>query len=223
MKKLILLLFLTLFIAFAVFFFSFSSDSEDDGCLVVFNAVEGDPSFDDIKFFEEDDSARCSRENTLILKTPDGSDSLLKAEPIVRKMKNIKFFAAPLIPERKNDDPAVAAVSEQQTKEDHDSADNAAVLYTPDKSVDFAVYSLYNDPLCLPEDFDDAVLKVQNTEINLILSGKYDVPAGKIVRPELRVIDSAKRPEMTVIVFSVIRSSKGWKKVVIRTFNRRVL
>ena len=222
-KKLILALFSVAFIAFAVFFFSFSAFSENDGCVVVLNSFKDGITFDDLVFKESDNAEKCSKDNTLILNTLEGNAALDLVKPLTKKIGGISFFVSTVIPEKRAEDPAIT-LSEQHS-DDKKAPENDPIGKTavsPGKESDFIIYYLYNDPDFSKEELDDALLNVQKNEVNLILTGNYSDTKGKNLRPQLLFLESRKQPELSVIVFSVLRLDDGEKRVVIRSLNRRI-
>lgn len=224
-KKLILIVFLIPVVAFAVFFFSFSSFSEDDGCVVVLNSFKSGVTFDDLVFTSEDNAEKCNKYNTLVLNTYNDKSVLKFAQPLKIKMDNISFFVSAAVPEKRADDPAIA-LSEVYSEEVRPSGQgNQENLRThfPDKETDFAIYYLYNDPASSSEELDDALLDVQEKEVDLILTGKYSAPKKNILRPNLVFLENSKTPELSVLVFSVMRFDSGEKQVIVRSFHKRSL
>ena len=222
-KKLILALFSVVFVASAVFFFSFSAFSEDEGCVVVLNSFKSGLSFDDLVFKEVDNAEKCNKNNTLILYTLEGKETLDFVKPLTKKLGGISFFVSTVIPEKRAEDPAVAFAEQHydETKAKETDIIEKTVVPAPGKETDFTVYYLYNDPDSSKEELDDALLNIQKNEVNLILTGNYSDTKGKNLRPQILFLESGKRPEMSVIVFSVLRLDDGEKKAVIRSFNRR--
>ena len=223
MKKLIPALFLVVAIASAVFFFSFSSFSEDDGCVVILNSFKKGTKFEDLVFTSADHAEKCNTYNTLILNTLDSKDTLNFAEPLKLKKDNVLFFISSIIPEKRAEDPAITFAEHYSDEVRPPSPDHSENIHTgfPDKESDFVIYYLYNDPLCSTEDFDDALLDIQEKDVDLILTGQYSASKNKILRPNLIFLENSKTPELSVLVFSVMRFDGGEKKVLIRSFNRR--
>ena len=225
MKKLILALVLVVVAAFAVFFFSFSSFSEDDGCVVVLNSFKNGVKFDDLVFTTEDRAEKCNKYNTLILNTLDGDGALNFNEPVKTKRGDVSFFVSLIVPERRAEDPALTLSEQYSDESDSSDSGRSRNIHTvfPDKESDFVIYYLYNDPACSAEELDDALLDIQEKEVDLILTGRYSAPGNKILRPNLIFLENAKVPELSVLVFSVMRFDDGGKKVVIRSFHKRTL
>ena len=209
----------------AVFFFSFSSISEDDGCVVLLNSFEEGIVFEDIVFLKSDNAEKCNKNNTLILYTLQGEDALKFVEPMKVKKGKLSFFVSSIIPERRGDD--LPMVHGEQHEEDKKPSQSGSVsnLRTPlpDKTGDFVIYYLYNDPDSSAEELADAFTSIQESEVNLLLTGSYDAPKSAVIRPQLTIFNSSKKPEAAVLVFSVIRLESGEKKVIIRSFNRRFM
>ena len=225
MKKLITALFLVVATVLAVFFFSFSSFSEDDGCVVVLNSFKKGTKFDDLVFKTEDNAEKCNKYNTLVLSTLDGKSALDFVKPVKFKKDSVSFFVSSIVPEKRAEDPA-ATFSEQYSDDTapSDSARSGKIGTSfPDEKSDFVIYYLYNDPGCSAEDLDEALLDVQEKEADLILTGRYPASNNKILRPNLTLLESAEVPELSVLVFSVMRFDGGGKKVLIRSFHRRTL
>ena len=225
MKKLIILPLLILFIALAVFFFSFSTYSEDDGCVVLLNSFKEGIVFDDIVFLETDKAEKCNKNNTLILYTLDGDDVLKFAEPLKVRMGKISFFVSSIIPERRSDDiPLTQGEQRDEDSKPHQTEQKPHFkTHQPDFGSDFVAYYLYNDPESSTEDLEDAFTSIQENRVNLILSGNFEVPRKSMIRPQLQIFPSSKKAEAAVLVFSVIRLESGEKKVIIRSFNRRFI
>ena len=225
MKKLILALVSVVFIFLTVFFLSFSSFSEDDGCVVVLNSFKSGIEFEDLVFTTEDEAGKCNKYNTLILNTLNGESVLKFSEPAVIKKDNIFFFVSSIVPEKRAEDPTVT-FSEQHSEEigpsDHDSSEKMHRRF-PGKESDFVIYYLYNNPLYSAEEIDDALLDVQEKKVNLILTGNYYADKNKNLRPDLTLLENSKTPELSVLVFSVLRLGEGEKKIIIRSFHRRKL
>ena len=221
-KKLILALFSVVFIASAVFFFSFSAYSEDEGCVVVLNSFKSGLSFDDLVFKESDHAEKCNKNNTLILNTLEGKETLEFVKPLTKKLGGISFFVSAVIPEKRAEDPAIT-LSEQHPddKKAAESDLTGKTAVSPDKDSDFVIYYLYNNPDSSKEELDDALLNIQKNAVNLILTGKYSDTKEKNLRPQLLFLESPEKPELSVVVFSVLRLDDGEKKVVIRSFTRR--
>ena len=222
-KKLILALFSVVFIASAVFFFSFSAYSEEDGCVVVLNSLKSGLSFDDLVFKESDNAEKCNKNNTLILYTLDGEKTLEFVKPLTKKLGGISFFVSTVIPEKRAEDPAITF--QEQHPDDKKAAESDLTgkqAVSPDRGSDFVIYYLYNDPESSREELDDALLNVQKNNVNLILTGNYSDTKEKNLRPQLLFLESRKRPELSVVVFSVLRLDDGEKKAVIRSFSRRM-
>jgi hypothetical protein len=224
-KKLIILPLLIPFIALAVFFLSFSSYSEDDGCVVLLNSFKEGIVFDDIVFLEADNAEKCNKNNTLILYTLKGSDVLKFAGPLKVKKDKISFFLSSIVPERHGDDlPMVHGEQrEDDKKPSKDDLPSDLRTHLPDKSSDFVVYYLYNDPESSEEELTDAFTDIQENPVNLILTGTYKAAPASMIRPQLSLFDSSDKPEFGVLVFSVIRLENGDKKVLVRSFNRRFM
>ena len=223
MKKLIIIPLLIPFIVLAVFFLSFSSYSEDDGCVVLLNSFKDGIVFDDIVFLEADKAEKCNRNNTLILYTLKGDDVLKFAEPVKMRRENVSFFVSSIIPEKRADD---IPLSNEQHDDDEKSLQAGQQHFKtslPDPKSDFVIYYLYNDPDSSSEDLDDAFSSIQENRVNLILTGNFDAPKRSIIRPQLEVFHSPGKPEAAVLVFSVIRLEDGEKKVIVRSFNRRFI
>ena len=225
MKKLIILFLLIPFIVLAVFFFSFSTYSEDDGCVVVLNSFKNGVVFGDLGFVEADNAEKCNKNNTLILNTLDGEGVLKLDAPLKAKMDGVSFFVSSIFPEKRAEDPVITHADQHSGRGEVSETEPqpSAGRQLPGRESDFVIYYLYNDPLCSSEEFDDALLAVQEKEVNMILSGKYSVPGSVVIRPQLKVFESVSKPEMGVLVFSVIRLNDGEKKVVVRSFNRRFM
>ena len=223
MKKLIILLLLIPFIVLAVFFFSFSAYSEEDGCVVLLNSFKEGVVFDDIVFLESDNAEKCNKNNTLILYTLEGENALKFVEPMKVKMRQISFFVSSIVPERRGDDIPLthAEQKDEETKPRQTEQREHFKTPLPDPVSDFVVYYLYNDPESSAEDLDDAFTGIQEQHVDLILTGRFEPPLKSIIRPQLRVFASSKRPEAAVLVFSLIRLENGEKKLLIRSFNRR--
>jgi len=224
-KKLIILPLLIPFIVLAVFFLSFSTYSEDDGCVVLLNSFKEGIVFEDIVFLEADKAEKCNKNNTLILYTLKGTDALEFVEPLKIKKDKVSFFVSSIVPERRGDD--LPMVQGEQREEDKKPSDGriSSDLYThlPDKDSDFVVYYLYNDPESSEEELAEAFTGIQENPVNLILTGTYKVTPASMIRPQLELFDSADKPEAAVLVFSVIRLENGDKKVLVRSFNRRFM
>ena len=223
MKKLIILLLLIPFIVLAVFFFSFSTYSEEDGCVVLLNSFKEGIVFEDIVFLEADKAEKCNKNNTLILYTLEGENALRFVEPMKVKMRQISFFVSSIVPERRADDIPLAhgEQREEDTKSRQTEQREHFKTPLPDHGSDFIVYYLYNDPESSAEDLDDAFTGIQENRVDLILTGRFEPPLKSIIRPQLKVFSSSKKAEVAVLVFSVIRLENGEKKVLIRSFNRR--
>ena len=225
MKKLIIIPLLIPFIVLAVFFLSFSSYSEDDGCVVLLNSFKEGIVFEDIVFLKADNAEKCNKNNTLILYTLDGRDALKFVEPLKVKMEKVSFFVSSIVPDRRGDDLPMVQGEQKEDEEKHNSGEPSSNLKTslPDKDSDFVIYYLYNDPDSSSEEISDAFTGIQENAVNLILSGTYEVPRGSVIRPQLNLFPSSEKPEAAVLVFSVIRFESGDKKVVVRSFNRRFI
>ncbi|MBP5591356.1 hypothetical protein J6Y50_05820 [bacterium] len=225
MKKLIILPLLISFIAVAVFFLSFSSYSEDDGCVVLLNSFKKGIVFEDIVFLQSDNAGKCNKNNTLVLYTLEGSDALKFVEPVKVKLGKVSFFVSSIVPEKRSDDLPVVQGEQRESVPSASPDANQTHLRTPqpDSGSDFVVYYLYNDPDSSPEELDDAFRSVQERPVDLIMTGHFNAPQGSMIRPQLKLFDSAGKPEAAVIVFSVIRLESGEKKVLIRSFNRRFM
>ena len=224
MKKLIILLLLIPFVVLAVFFLSFSPYSEDDGCVVILNSFKEGITFEDIVFLESDNAEKCNKNNTLIIYTLKGEDVLKFVEPMKMRRENISFFVSSIIPEKRADDIPMA----HEQREDDEKSRQAGGMQRfktplPDPKSDFIIYYLYNDPDSSIEDLDDAFSGIQESRVNLILTGNFDAPQRSIIRPQLKVFSSSNKPEAAVLVFSVIRLEDGEKKVIFRSFNRRFM
>ncbi|MBP5406354.1 hypothetical protein J6Z19_04300 [bacterium] len=223
MKKLILAFFSVVFIASAIFFFSFSSFSEDDGCVVVLNSFKSGLSFDDLVFKESDNAEKCNKNNTLILYTPEEKSALEFVKPLKKRMDKVSFFVSAVVPEKRAEDPAIT-FSEHRSNDvkapETDPSEKAPVS-VPDKESDFVIYYLYNDPDSSNEELDDALLDIQKSEVNLILTGSYSATEGKNLRHRTLFLESNEKPEFSVLVFSILRLENGAKKVIIRSFSRR--
>lgn len=210
------------FIVLAVFFFSFSTYSEEDGCVVLLNSFKEGIVFEDIVFLEADKAEKCNKNNTLILYTLEGENALRFVEPMKVKMRQISFFVSSIVPERRADDiPLVQGEQREEGKPRQTEQKTHSGTNLPDPASDFVVYYLYNDPESSPEDLEDAFTGIQEHRVDLILTGKFKPPLKTIIRPQLELFDSANKPEAGVLVFSVIRLENGEKKVLIRSFNRR--
>ncbi len=225
MKKLIILLLLIPFIVLALFFLSFSTYSEDDGCVVLLNSFKEGITFDDIVFLQADNAEKCNKNNTLILNTLKGGDVLKFAEPLKRRMGNISFFVSAIIPEKRADDLPLSHGEQREEKKDSQKNEQKTSLRTslPDPKSDFVIYYLYNDPESAAEDLEDAFTGIQESRVNLILTGNFDAPQKTIIRPQLTIFSSSNKPEAAVLVFSVVKLEDGEKKVIVRSFNRRTL
>ena len=225
MKKLIILLLLIPFIVLAVFFLSFSSYSEDDGCVVLLNSFKDDIVFEDIVFLEGDKAEKCNKNNTLILYTLKGSDALKFVEPQKVKKGKISFFVSSIVPERRGDDLPMVHGEQREDDKKTSKGDIPSDLHTPlpDKGSDFVVYYFYNDPESSEEELAEAFTGIQENPVNLILTGNYKVAQADMIRPQLELFGSADKPEFGVIVFSVIRLEDGEKKVLVRSFSRRFM
>ena len=225
MKKLIILPLLIPFIALAVFFLSFSTYSEDDGCVVLLNSFKEGIVFEDIVFLEADNAEKCNKNNTLILYTLEGDAPLKFVEPLKVKMEKISFFVSSIIPERRGDDLPMVHGEQREDEENPRRNESSSHFRTPlpEKGSDFVVYYLYNDPDSSAEELSDAFTEIQTNAVNLILSGSFDVSKGAVIRPQLKVFSSSKKPEAAVLVFSVVRLEGGEKKVIVRSFNRRFI
>ena len=225
MKKLIILPLLIPFIALAVFFLSFSTYSEDDGCVVLLNSFKEGIVFEDIVFLEADNAEKCNKNNTLILYTLEGDAPLKFVEPLKVKMEKISFFVSSIIPERRGDDLPMVHGEQREDEENPRRNESSSHFRTPlpEKGSDFVVYYLYNDPDSSSEELSDAFTEIQTNAVNLILSGSFDIPKGAVIRPQLKVFSSSKKPEAAVLVFSVVRLEGGEKKVIVRSFNRRFI
>ena len=223
MKKLILALFSVVSIALTIFFFSFSSFSEDDGCVVVLNSFKDGLTFDDLVFKESDNAEKCNKNNTLILRTLDGKETLDFVKPFTKKINRISFFVSTVIPEKRAEDPAIAFAEQHydDTKVSETEIAAKTAVSSPGKESDFVIYYLYNNPDSSKEELDDALLNIQKNEVNMILTGNYSETKGKNLRHQILFLESVKQPELSVIVFSVLRLDDGEKKVIIRSFNRR--
>ena len=225
MKKLIILPLLILFIALAVFFLSFSSLSEDDGCVVLLNSFKEGIVFENIVFLESDNAEKCNKNNTLILYTLEGENALKFVEPLKVRKDKISFFVSSIVPERRGDD--IPMVHGEQREEDRKPSKNELPsdlrTHLPDKTSDFVIYYLYNDPESSEEELADAFTGIQENPVNLILTGSYKSASGSAIRPQLALFGSSKKPEVGVLVFSVIRLGNGEKKVLVRSFNRRIM
>ena len=221
-KKLILALFSVVLIASAVFFFSFSAYSEDEGCVVVLNSFKSNLTFDDLVFKESDNAEKCNKNNTLILNTLEGKETLEFVKPLTKKLGGISFFVSTVIPEKRAEDPAIT-LSEQHSddKKAAESDLTGKTAASPDRGSDFVIYYLYNNPDFSKEELDDALLNIQKNAVNLILTGNYSDTRGKNLRPQILFLESRKQPELSVVVFSVLRLNDGEKKVIIRSFTRR--
>ena len=209
----------------AVFFFSFSSVSEDDGCVVLLNSFKEGIVFEDIVFLESDNAVKCNKNNTLILYALKGKDVLKFAEPMKVKKGKLSFFVSSIIPERRGDDlPMVHGEQREEDKKPSQSGSQSNLRTAlPDKTGDFVIYYLYNDPDSSYEELTDAFTSIQENEVHLILTDSYDAPKNAVIRPGLTLFDSSEKPEAAVLVFSVIRLESGEKKVIIRSFNRRFI
>ncbi len=224
MKKLIILLFLIPFIVLALFFLSFSSYSEDDGCVVLLNSFKEGVVFDDIVFLEADNAEKCNKNNTLILYTLKGGDVLKFAEPQKIRKGRISFFVSSILPEQRGDDLPAAQGEQRESAETLAQEGNTAFrIHQPGKDSDFIIYYLYNNPDSSFEELDDAFKAVQEKPVDLILTGDFKAPKGSIIRPNLSLFNSSKKPETGVLIFSVIRLENGEKKVLLRSFNRRIM
>ena len=181
--------------------------------------------FEDIVFLEADNAERCNKNNTLILYTLEGGDVLKFVEPLKKRIGKVSFLVSSIIPERRGDDLPMSQGEQREHDEKHRSDDSLQDLRTPtpDKNSDFVIYYLYNDPDSSAEELLDAFTGIQENAVDLILSGAYDAPQGSVIRPQLTVFDSSKKPEAAVLVFSVIRLENGEKKVLVRSFNRRFI
>ncbi|MBO7127701.1 hypothetical protein J6W78_09200 [bacterium] len=225
MKKLIILPLLIPFIVLAVFFLSFSSYSEDDGCVVLLNSFKEGIVFDDIVFLEADNAVKCNKNNTLILYTLEDENVLKFVEPLRVKKDKISFFVSSIVPERRGDD--LPMVHGEQREEDKKPSKNEQPsdlrTHLPDKWSDFVVYYLYNDPESSEDELADAFTGIQENPVNLIITGTYKAAPGSMIRPQLALFSSSKKPEFGVLVFSVIRLENGEKKVLVRSFNRRFM
>lgn len=206
-----------------MFFFSFSTYSEDDGCVVLLNSFKEGIVFDDIVFLETDKAEKCNRNNTLILYTLDGDEALKFAEPVKMRRENVSFFVSTIVPERRGDD--IPLTQGEQREADAKARQNEQKqnlkTHLPDPKSDFVVYYLYNDPESSAEELEDAFTGIQENRVNLILTSRFEAPQKSVIRPQLQLFPSSKKPEAAVLVFSVIRLESGEKKVVIRSFNRR--
>ena len=222
MKKLIIIPLLIPFIVLAVFFLSFSPYSEDDGCVVLLNSFKEGIVFDDIVFLEGDKAEKCNKNNTLILYTLKGESVLKFVEPVKLRRENVSFFVSSIIPEKRADD---IPLSHEPREDDAKSGRTEQHFRTPlpDPKSDFVIYYLYNDPDSSPEDLEEAFSGIQESRVNLILTGNFDVPQRTLIRPQLQVFASSDKPEAAVLVFSVIRLEDGEKKVIVRSFNRRFI
>ena len=223
MKKLIILPLFIPFIVLAVFFFSFSSYSEDDGCVVLLNSFKEGIVFEDIVFLEADNAEKCNKNNTLILYTLKGESALKFAEPVKVRRENVSFFVSSIIPEKRADDIPMAHEQQGGDEEHHKPVQQHFKTSSPDPKSDFVIYYLYNDPDSSPEDLEEAFSGIQESRVNLILTGNFDAPQRTLIRPQLKVFPSAERAEAAVLVFSVIRLENGEKKVIVRSFNRRLI
>ena len=209
----------------AVFFLSFSSYSEDDGCVVLLNSFKDDIVFEDIVFLEGDKAEKCNKNNTLILYTLKGSDALKFVEPQKVKKDKISFFVSSIVPERRGDDLPMVHGEQREDDKKTSKGDIPSDLHTPlpDKGSDFVVYYFYNDPESSEEELAEAFTGIQENPVNLILTGNYKVAQADMIRPQLKLFGSADKPEFGVIVFSVIRLEDGEKKVLVRSFSRRFM
>ena len=225
MKKLIILFLLLPFIVLAVFFFSFTSFSEDEGCVVLLNSFKDGINFDDIVFLEADNAEKCNKNNTLILYTLEGGDVLKFVRPLKVKKENISFFVSSIIPEKRGDDLPVVQGEQHETEEVPQQEESSVRPRTMQagKDSDFVIYYLYNDPDSSFEELDDAFRAVQEKPVDLILTGNFNAPQGSMIRPQLNLFDSSMKPEAAVLVFSVIRLESGEKKILVRSFNRRFM
>lgn len=225
MKKLIILPLLIPFIVLAVFFLSFSTYSEDDGCVILLNSFKEGIVFEDIVFLEADKAEKCNKNNTLILYALEGDDTLKFVKPQKVKKDKISFFVSSIVPERRGDD--LPMVHGEQREDDKQPANTGLPsdlrTHMPDKGSDFVVYYLYNDPESSEEELAEAFTGIQENPVNLILTGTYKVTPASMIRPQLELFDSADKPEAAVLVFSVIRLENGDKKVLVRSFNRRFM
>ena len=206
-----------------MFFFSFSTYSEDDGCVVLLNSFKEGIVFDDIVFLEADKAEKCNRNNTLILYTLDGEDALKFAEPVKMRRENVSSFVSTIVPERRGDDIPLTQGEQRETdaKARQNEQKQSFKTHLPDPKSDFVVYYLYNDPESSAEELEDAFTGIQENRVNLILTSRFEAPQKSVIRPQLQIFPSSKKPEAAVLVFSVIRLESGEKKVVIRSFNRR--
>jgi len=208
----------------AVFFLSFSSYSEDDGCVVLLNSFKEGIVFEDIVFLEADRAEKCNKNNTLILYTLAGSDVLKFAEPQKIRKGKISFFVSSIVPEQRGDDLPAAQSEQRESAETPTQDGNAAFrIHQPSKDSDFIIYYLYNNPDSSFEELDDAFKAVQEKPVDLILTGDFNANPGSIIRPQLNLFNSSKKPEAGVLVFSVIRLESGEKKVLVRSFNKRFM
>ena len=209
----------------AVFFLSFSTYSEDDGCVVLLNSFKEGIVFEDIVFFEADKAEKCNKNNTLILYTLGGTDALKFVEPQKVKKDKILFFISSIVPERRGDDlPAVHGEQrEDDKKTEKGELPSDLRTHLPDKDSDFVIYYLYNDPESSQEELSDAFTGIQESPVNLILTGRYKASPGNLIRPQLSLFESANKAEFGILVFSVIRLENGEKKVLVRSFNRRFI
>ena len=184
------------------------------------NSFEKSAVFEDLPLSEEETES-CSETNTMILSTLNDSEILKLAEPKRVIFNGVSFFISAIVPEKHSDDPVLPHTDDEISQK----ADLPVTAKTklPDKESDFVVYYLYNGGDYSPEELNEGLLGVQNREVNLIFSGKYKVGETAKVRPQLYFFSSSDKPEIGVMVFSLIKTDEDEKKVFVRSFNRRFI